>query len=74
MGDRGDVPRRERAFGSGRASMQGPQGGGAYGADDPISSCDFMDVGRASKAWASGGFAESALEPVDTKSVVRRYY
>jgi len=33
-----------------------------------------MDVGRASKAWASGGFAESALEPVDTKSVIGRHY
>ncbi len=54
--------------------MLEPQGGGADSADDTVSTYNFMDMGRAGEAWASIGFAESAMEKVDTKSVVGGYY
>ena len=54
--------------------MQEPQGGGADGPDDTLPSRNFMDVGRASEAWASSGIAKGTMEPIDTKSVVGGYY
>lgn len=54
--------------------MHEPQGGGANGSNDTLPSRNFMDVGRASEAWASSGIAEGAMEPIDTKSGVGGYY
>lgn len=54
--------------------MHEPKGGGANGSDDTFHAQHFVDVGRASEAWASSGIAKGTVEPIDTKSVVGGYY